>query len=160
MLDDPAIVRPDTGRLWLASPSLQCCTGSFAARQEPRPPNSGNVLLEFYDWLLSRPRYPKRLPQSSFRPRIAHGDLNAAISRRCQGCAQRREDAKGKKLARSMSRRNKPFLSTSIVPSPSIVLLGVLAPWREALFVSARGPLPAWTILVRRCYNQPMPTWR
>ena len=79
MLDDPAIVRPDTGRLWLASPNLQCCTGSFAARQEPRPPNSGNVRLEYYDWLLSRPRYPKRLPQSSFRPRIAHGDLDRLL---------------------------------------------------------------------------------
>ena len=38
-------------------------------------PTRATSSVNTYDRLLSRPRYPKRHPQNSFRPRIAHGDL-------------------------------------------------------------------------------------
>ncbi len=51
MLDQAEIVAPDADHMRLADPCLGCRCGSLAAGQEPRPPNSGNVVLEYDEWL-------------------------------------------------------------------------------------------------------------
>ncbi len=57
MLHQPDIVGPATLHMRLANPRLRRRCGPFAARQEPRPPNSKNVGREYcYHGLLSQPR--------------------------------------------------------------------------------------------------------